>query len=290
MPLFECRHCRRQTSPIAGTVFEGSRTDLRKWFWAAFWMTRDGGITARRLAEKIGVTYKTAWTILHKLRRVMTAADADRKLAGRVRLFDGEYRPHGYRRSGCRPAGYRRDECGTRDGGPVCRAVDGRVPSAGYEPKAARVLIGWSDDGTGKPVQFKLKEIGKTPFDPQWITNPEKEMFISRHVENGASLDIRVGRYLSSKKKEGWLWWEAAREWLRRTFGGIGEKHRQAYWEEFAYRLNATCEGKEPFEELIRIGVRIRRTVYRELVRFGAPGKVEMNTIELSADRRTATA
>ena len=76
--LFECAGkgerpgCRKQTSVIAGTVMQGTHLPLRKWFLAAYLMaTHSNSISALQLQPKLGVSYKTAWLVLHKLRRVM---------------------------------------------------------------------------------------------------------------------------------------------------------------------------------------------------------------------------
>src|SRR5271166_5488601 len=67
--LHQCVRCRRQTSLIAGTIFERTRHPLLWWFRAAYHMAR--GCSARELASLIGLTYKTAWAWMHKLRSVM---------------------------------------------------------------------------------------------------------------------------------------------------------------------------------------------------------------------------
>lgn len=76
--LWECAgkgdnpKCRKQTSVIAGTVMQGTHLPLNKWFMAAYLMTtHSNSISALQLQPKIGVTYKTAWLLLHKLRRAM---------------------------------------------------------------------------------------------------------------------------------------------------------------------------------------------------------------------------
>ena len=49
--LEQCRGCRRQTSVTAGTIFHRTRTPLRKWFLAAWWMARDKrGVSALMLS------------------------------------------------------------------------------------------------------------------------------------------------------------------------------------------------------------------------------------------------
>ncbi|CAI6070874.1 IS1595 family transposase [Cohnella sp. JJ-181] len=85
--LFECRSCAHQTSLTAGTVLEGTRTPLTKWFQAMFLMQI--GINAKLLAELIRVTYKTAWLINHKLRHAIGEWDRMRPLEGDLQLLGG---------------------------------------------------------------------------------------------------------------------------------------------------------------------------------------------------------
>src|SRR6476646_10879062 len=67
--VYECSKCHRQASVTAGTVFHRTRTDLAKWFLAAYLMGRDKrGVSAKFLQRELGVTYQTAWTVAHKLR------------------------------------------------------------------------------------------------------------------------------------------------------------------------------------------------------------------------------
>ena len=68
--LYQCSGCRLQTSVTAGTVFHGTRTELRKWFLGIFFVARHKqGISARQLQRDLGLgSYQTAWTMLHKLR------------------------------------------------------------------------------------------------------------------------------------------------------------------------------------------------------------------------------
>jgi transposase-like protein len=67
--VYECAACHRQESATAGTVFQRTRTDLTKWFLAAYLMGRDKrGVSAKFLQRELGVAYQTAWTMAHKLR------------------------------------------------------------------------------------------------------------------------------------------------------------------------------------------------------------------------------
>src|SRR6266446_103152 len=80
--VYECGTCHRQESVTAGTVFHGTRTDLAKWFLAAYLMGRDKrGVSAKFLQRELAVAYQTAWTMAHKLRHGLNE-DPDRPLCG----------------------------------------------------------------------------------------------------------------------------------------------------------------------------------------------------------------
>jgi transposase-like protein len=80
--VYECAACHRQESVTAGTVFHRTRTDLSKWFLAAYLMGRDKrGVSAKFLQRELGVAYQTAWTMAHKLRHGLSE-DPARPLRG----------------------------------------------------------------------------------------------------------------------------------------------------------------------------------------------------------------
>jgi len=80
--LWSCRGCGRQTSVTAGTIFGDSNLPLRLWF-RAIWqvVTQKDGASALGLQRVLGLgSYRTAWSLLHKLRRAMVRPDRDRLL------------------------------------------------------------------------------------------------------------------------------------------------------------------------------------------------------------------
>src|SRR2546423_12267109 len=80
--VYECTACHRQESVTAGTVLHRTRTDLSKWFVAAYLMGRDKrGVSAKFLQRELAVAYQTAWTMAHKLRHGLSGA-AGRPLRG----------------------------------------------------------------------------------------------------------------------------------------------------------------------------------------------------------------
>ena len=68
--LFKCAKCRKQFTLRMGTIFQDSRLPLVKWFTAMFLLSNSKkGISSVDLAEKIGVTQKTAWFLYHRIRK-----------------------------------------------------------------------------------------------------------------------------------------------------------------------------------------------------------------------------
>ncbi len=70
--LYDCGHCRDQFTVTVGTVFERSKISLDKWLLAAALMAASKkGISSKQVERMLGVTYKTAWFMTHRLREAM---------------------------------------------------------------------------------------------------------------------------------------------------------------------------------------------------------------------------
>ena len=71
--LWYCNECKGQFTVTVGTVFERSKVPLTKW-WMAARMLNSGknGVSAHEIHRTIGVTYKTAWFMMHRLREAIT--------------------------------------------------------------------------------------------------------------------------------------------------------------------------------------------------------------------------
>jgi transposase-like protein len=85
--LWRCLKCGRETSILAGTIFQDSKLPLSVWF-RAMWQvaSQKNGVSALGLQRVLGFgNYKTAWAMLHKLRRAMVRPRRDR-LSGVVEV------------------------------------------------------------------------------------------------------------------------------------------------------------------------------------------------------------
>lgn len=84
--MFQCRDCRKQFSAKRGTIFEDSPIPLDKWL-AAMWMIANckNGISSYEVARDLGVTQKSAWFMMHRIRLAMQDENGG-KLAGEVEV------------------------------------------------------------------------------------------------------------------------------------------------------------------------------------------------------------
>jgi len=85
---YVCARCKKETSLITGTIFEGTRVRLVTWFRAAWLVcSSKSGVSAKHLQRELGISYPTAWLMLHKLRLAMKrpGRDADR-LRGEIEV------------------------------------------------------------------------------------------------------------------------------------------------------------------------------------------------------------
>jgi transposase-like protein len=82
--IWECYGCKKQFSLKVGTIFEDSALGLDKWM-CAYWLLANSknGISSCELARSIGITQKSAWHMLHRIRTTMHE-DSTIKLSGEV--------------------------------------------------------------------------------------------------------------------------------------------------------------------------------------------------------------
>src|SRR5580765_5386240 len=84
--IWKCRKCRKQFSVKVGTIFEDSAIGLDKWLPALWLLTNcKNGISSYELARALGVTQKTAWFMLSRLRLALQSQHGG-KMSGHVEL------------------------------------------------------------------------------------------------------------------------------------------------------------------------------------------------------------
>src|SRR5271156_5458504 len=87
---YQCNACREQFTVTVGTVFERSKVPLNKWLLASFLMASSKkGISAHQIGRSLGVTYKTAWFMCHRLRAAMAEA-APPPIGGKGKVVEAD--------------------------------------------------------------------------------------------------------------------------------------------------------------------------------------------------------
>jgi len=85
-----CAECSYQFSVTAGTIFHDSHLPLSKWFLAVYLITESRkGISANQLKRMLGVSYKTAWYLCHRIRSAML--DTERQMLDGIVEIDETY-------------------------------------------------------------------------------------------------------------------------------------------------------------------------------------------------------
>lgn len=86
---YQCRKCRHQTTLTSGTLFQGTQLPLTTWMLALYLLTSTKtNLSALELQRHLGVNYKAAWRIKHKVMQAMAEREATRKLDGFVQIDD----------------------------------------------------------------------------------------------------------------------------------------------------------------------------------------------------------
>lgn len=84
---FHCMGCDYRFSVTSGTIFDNTKLPLWKWFAAIYLMIESKkGVSANQLKRTLGVTYKTAWYLCHRIREAMTSNDVEPILFGVVEV------------------------------------------------------------------------------------------------------------------------------------------------------------------------------------------------------------
>ncbi len=83
--VWKCRDCRKQFSVLTGTIFHGTKIEIRTWLFVIFEMCASkNGVSAREIERKYDLTAKTAWFLLHRIREAMKREPLAGLLSGTI--------------------------------------------------------------------------------------------------------------------------------------------------------------------------------------------------------------
>ena len=220
--LWRCGRCGRETSVMAGTIFQDSKLPLTVWFRAMWQVTaQKNGISALGLQRVLGLgSYKNAWALLHKLRRAMVRPGRER-WRGVVEVDE---------------AYWGGEEAGVRGRQTVTKALIVVAAEAAGEG-IGRIRLQYIPDATRATLHGFIQqaiEPGSTVTTDGLQAYRELEGYghtrqIQKHQPAEAEhLLPRVHRVIALLKR-----------WLLGTHqGGIGQDHLADYLNEFTFRFN----------------------------------------------------
>ncbi|MCU6707633.1 transposase [Paenibacillus sp. J5C_2022] len=278
LPLFECKGCNIQTSLTANTIMHRSRTPIRKWLLTLFLVSSsEGSVNAVRLANLLQVTYKTAWSMLHKIRRLISRWDAGHLLSGDVEAKHEIYMKQIIVT----------EERMKQEKSIIVARGSGHADEVSVEHEAS-----------DRPY-YKLKLVGRESEARKPLSDEERQIFVELHCQrqlcsfqfNAKSSPNRKFPY--EEVKEYWVdgyhsgntcekyspyGWNAAAvnarikecpflyplsiiaaegfRWINETFFGIGMKYAQSYIDEYCFRMNyGWGQGSSPLLRLSQLAL-----------------------------------
>lgn len=227
--LYYCNECKGQFTVTVGTVFERSKVPLTKWWMAAHLMNSNkNGVSAHEIHRNLGVTYKTAWFMMHRLREAMTdLAPAPMGGSGSAVQADETYIGNSSKRA----KGYKK----------------------GHSHKNSVVAL--VDPTTGKARAFHVKRADAKTVREILVTNVSRDSELHTDESN---LYVKVGAEFASHKtvNHGWNgrgfyvgkdgqttnnaenFFGVFKRGMRGTYVFCSEQHLKRYLSEFSFRYS----------------------------------------------------
>jgi transposase-like protein len=274
--VYECAACHRQESVTAGTVFHRTRTDLPKWFLAAYLMGRDKrGVSAKFLQRELGVAYQTAWTMAHKLRHGLSE-DPARVLRGFLEadetFIGGRGDPKSRGRSTRSP-----------NKSLVVAAVE-KVPAPkdkkghaikrqhGFFAGDARITVLPAASGAELGAFLKANvAAGSHLLTDGFAGYSSQQADLGEHLKHTPIIqdqDINAAEFFPIIH----TLFSNIKAWLAGTHHGVSAKHLPRYLREWSYRFNRRnlVDGLDGY--LIRRAVECATITYQQLTTGALPG------------------
>lgn len=249
--LYKCRACRKQFTATVGTIFEDSHISLSKWMLAIHLIAASKkGMSAHQLHRMLGITYKSAWFMAHRLRYAMTQEPIATKLKG---IVEADETYIGGKRKGKfatgRPGFVREGKT------PVVALVErgGRVRATVMPKVQALEVRSYIQANVEQNVRLMTDEsrlydgIGKELASHETVKHSIKE-----YVRGDVHTNTVEG--LFSLLKRG----------ITGTYHHIGEGHVHRYVDEFAFKYDTRKMSDHERAELTVQGAEGKRLTYRQ--------------------------
>lgn len=253
---YHCNACNFDFTVRTGTVFERSKVPLDKWVYSMYLLvTARKGISSMQLAKEIGVTQKTAWFILGRLREACSSPDSIDKLRGIIEIdeafFGGkEANKHAHKRLG------------------LGRGTVGKVAVLGMRERGGRTIAKPISDTSIHTIQSQIHK----------HVEPESMLYTDEHPAyadlNGLFFRSRSVNHAAGEYARGPVHtngiesvWAVLKRGIHGVYHHASPKHLGRYVDEFAWRLNEGNVQRHSLERLASFIAAIvgKRLTYKEL-------------------------
>jgi transposase-like protein len=219
--LYDCGHCRDQFTVTVGTVFERSKISLDKWLFAATLMAASKkGVSSKQIERMLGVTYKTAWFMTHRLREAMKSPGGILGGGGQTVEADETY-------VGRKPG--RKIKRGVGHKHAVFSLVErgGKARSWHVVSTMAHTIRPLMDQNLAKDSHLMTDEAGQyMVIGPDYASHQTVRHKDEEYVRGNAHTNTIEGFFSIFKRG------------VIGTFHHISEQHLQRYLNEFDFRYN----------------------------------------------------
>lgn len=224
---YKCAKCQRQFSVKVGTIFEDSKISLQKWFAAIYLITsHKKGISSLQLHRDLGVTQKTAWFMLHRVRHTLLISPTE-KLTG---IIEADETFIGGKESNKHKS---KQTAGTQGRSSLTKTPVLGIIERGGQLRAIKVLNtrGYSL----RPFIVNNVEFGSTIHtDEWWGYRGLSRIFKHQYINHGAGEYSKDGVHTNSI--EGF--WSLLKRGVIGIYHSMSDKHLQKYLDEFVFRYN----------------------------------------------------
>ena len=249
---YRCRACRKGFSVRTDSLMHGSRLPYSKWAMAIYIMSRSKGVSSLQLAEDIGVTRKTAWFMMHRIREAWSSDDQD--FAGPVEVdetFVGGKDNRRHSKDKLRQGASRAKTVvvGAKD-----RATN-KIKTAVVRDRSAEQLVPFVHANVRDAFETWVYTDGLAAYRRMWSAN---------HV----SVDHSSGQYVNGDVHTNGIesFWSMFKRGIMGVYHYISPKHTHRYAQEFAGRHNDRGLGVWGRIESLMSGLFGKRLTYRKLV------------------------
>jgi transposase-like protein len=229
---FECRatHPRKQFSVKVGTIFEDSPIALKSWLLALWQVTNcKNGISSYELARALGVTQKSAWFMLHRIRLAMQSEDGG-KLGGEVEVDESYI---GGKARNMHPTKRSQMKGRTWFGKAAVMGLLQRHPEKG-KSKVRTVVVPSATKAILQPIVEQHVEDGSKVFTDELRSYDNLGLYYTHNVINHAECYAKGEVHTNGMEN----FWSLLKRSIRGTYVSVEPFHLFRYLDEQAFRFN----------------------------------------------------